>query len=214
MNRPELIYVGDPMCSWCFGFAPVMRALHESFIDRLDMRIVVGGLRTGPDQIVDEDRIQFLRTHWQQVSQRTRQRFNTDILASTGWLYDTELACRAVVAMRRLQPGVVFEYFERVQTNFYQGNQDPARVETYAAAAERFDVTPATFRDCYEDPVTIAETARDFMWASRIGVRGFPAVLLYDGEQYAALTLGYQDQLPLVSALEGWLAESSRTSTS
>jgi putative protein-disulfide isomerase len=112
----ELIYIGDPMCSWCFGFVPVMQALYEKYRSSIPMRIVVGGLRTGPEQIVDAERIAFLRSHWQQVTARTGQRFNTDILNSTGWLYDTELACRAVVVMRKLQPELVFPYFVALQT--------------------------------------------------------------------------------------------------
>ena len=27
MSRNRLIYVMDPMCSWCWGFAPVAQAL-------------------------------------------------------------------------------------------------------------------------------------------------------------------------------------------
>ena len=208
MSSKELIYVGDPMCSWCFGFAPVMRALHHDFKDRIPMRIVVGGLRTGPEQIVDDSRIQFLKSHWEQVEVRTGQRFNTDILSTTGWLYDTELACRAIVVMRNLKPEVLFEYFDAVQTNFYVNNQDPALIETYAQSAEKFGVTKREFIECYESPNTVEETSNDFAWAAAVGIQGFPSILLSDGEQYAALTLGYQDLDPLSSALDQWLTQS------
>ena len=44
----RLIYVMDPMCSWCWGFAPVAAALiaqaHEAGVPT---HLVVGGLRTG-----------------------------------------------------------------------------------------------------------------------------------------------------------------------
>ena len=40
----KLIYVGDPMCSWCWGFAPEI----ESLADDYPIEVVVGGLRPGP----------------------------------------------------------------------------------------------------------------------------------------------------------------------
>ena len=212
MSERELIYIGDPMCSWCFGFAPVMQALYEKYRSSIPMRIVVGGLRTGPEQIVDAERIAFLRSHWQQVTARTGQRFNADILNSTGWLYDTELACRAVVVMRKLQPEVVFPYFEALQTNFYVDNQDPEPVATYARVAAQFGADETAFIAVYEDPATIQETSDDFSWAASIGVQGFPSILLRDGEQYAALTLGYQTLEPLASALVSWLDQTGSES--
>ncbi|MFQ5523922.1 MAG: DsbA family protein, partial [Acidimicrobiia bacterium] len=39
----KLIYVGDPMCSWCWGFAPEI----EDLADEYPVEVVVGGLRPG-----------------------------------------------------------------------------------------------------------------------------------------------------------------------
>ena len=30
-QRDTLIYIGDPMCSWCYGFAPEMDKILEAF---------------------------------------------------------------------------------------------------------------------------------------------------------------------------------------
>ncbi len=40
----QLIYVGDPMCSWCWGFAPVKRRIEELCHGRAEVSLVVGGL--------------------------------------------------------------------------------------------------------------------------------------------------------------------------
>ncbi len=31
MPHPHLVYVADPMCSWCWGFSPVIDAIRERF---------------------------------------------------------------------------------------------------------------------------------------------------------------------------------------
>ncbi|HCN45385.1 MAG TPA: disulfide bond formation protein DsbA, partial [Pseudomonas sp.] len=44
----RLLYVMDPMCSWCWGFAPVAAALiAQAQQAGVETRLVVGGLRTG-----------------------------------------------------------------------------------------------------------------------------------------------------------------------
>ena len=48
----HLLYFADPMCSWCYGFAPVIHTLSEHFTDRLPLRLVMGGLRAGIKKII------------------------------------------------------------------------------------------------------------------------------------------------------------------
>jgi protein-disulfide isomerase-like protein with CxxC motif len=31
LENKEIIYVGEPMCSWCWGFSPVLRQLLKTF---------------------------------------------------------------------------------------------------------------------------------------------------------------------------------------
>ena len=39
-----LVYIADPMCSWCWGFAPVIDELVREFAGQLSLRVVAGGL--------------------------------------------------------------------------------------------------------------------------------------------------------------------------
>ena len=48
-----LISVGDPMCSWCWGFAPEI----DSLADDYPVDVVVGGLRPGHMAQTLEDRM-------------------------------------------------------------------------------------------------------------------------------------------------------------
>jgi putative protein-disulfide isomerase len=46
-TAPHLLYIADPLCSWCYGFAPVINELRERFEGRLPVRLLMGGLRAG-----------------------------------------------------------------------------------------------------------------------------------------------------------------------
>ncbi len=65
----QLIYVGDPMCSWCWGFAPVKRRIEEQCQGRAEVSLVVGGLRPFTTEPQDDQRKTFLREHWQEIGE-------------------------------------------------------------------------------------------------------------------------------------------------
>lgn len=201
----NVIYVGDPMCSWCYGFANTIRALRDLFGARVGFRLVMGGLRPDGTHIADEHYTSFLRGHWAEVGQRTGQPFRFDILERTGWVYDTEKACRAVVAMRRIDPKAEWDYFAAAQKGFYHDNHDPNDPRSYARLAHAFGVSEAEFLAAYQDEAAIRETQQDFAWAGQVGVRSFPTVVLQDAKGLQALTVGYRPLEALQPLLAQWL---------
>lgn len=44
LPRPTLVYVYDALCSWCFGFEPVMQAYVRETAGVLDFELVSGGM--------------------------------------------------------------------------------------------------------------------------------------------------------------------------
>ncbi len=201
---PELVYVGDPMCSWCWGFAPVLEELHERF--SIPVRVIVGGLRPGPGaEPVDERMARFLGHHWDQVEARTGQPFNHEILERRGWMYDTELPAVAVVAMRSLLPQETLRFFARIQRAFYAEGLDVTDPASYMALLSSFDVDAERFADLLASEEMKAEAWQDFSEARQLGVSGFPTLLLEDTEGRVLVSAGYAPVEALVPALESWL---------
>lgn len=207
MTEKEITYFGDPMCSWCYGFSDVIQEIRARYQDRAKVTLVMGGLRPDGTHIVDDRYRNFLKGHWQEISERTGQPFDLSILDNTGWIYDTEKACRAVVVMRRLRPDVEWEYFAAAQRGFYYQNHDPNNPGSFASIAETFGVDRAVFLEAYREPENIEATQADFRRARSVGVNSFPTVLLQDRRGLAALTVGYRPLSALIAPLESWLTE-------
>lgn len=201
----EIIYIGDPMCSWCYGFTPVIRELREKYRDRAKLSLVMGGLRPDGTHVVDQRYSAFLKEHWQEIGERTGQTFDLSILNSTGWIYDTEKACRAVVTIRLMQPGSEWEYFAAAQQGFYRDNHNPNDPSSFARLAERFGIDHDSFIRTYLGSEAIAATQGDFRWARSVGVESFPTVVLNDDRGLAALTVGYRPLARLEPSLNSWL---------
>ena len=114
----HLLYVADPMCSWCYGFTPAVQALQDHFAARLPIQLLMGGLRAGNTTPMTDADKQKSRGHWERVAEASGQPFNHAFFDREGFVYDTEPACRAVVTMRLLNPPIALGYMHRVQQAF------------------------------------------------------------------------------------------------
>ncbi|MCM2252007.1 MAG: DsbA family protein [Ramlibacter sp.] len=203
---PEIVYVTDPMCSWCFGFSPVIQQLYSRHKDQVRMTLRTGGLHVGNDYVVENDYREFLRGHWTDIGHRTGQKFSLGILDRGPWIYDTELACRALVAVRRLRPGAEWTYMPLIQAGFYTHNRDPHDPGSFALPAQEVGIGREEFLAAYHDPATRQETAADFAWARSMGINGFPTVVVHDARGWGLLTHGNRPLEELAEPLAGWIA--------
>lgn len=203
----QFIYFADPMCSWCYGFSPVITALAERFEDRLGLTVVMGGLRAGnttPMRAEDKD---YIRNAWSKVGAATGQPFDMSFFDRESFTYDTEPACRAVVTARRLLPRMALPFMGRVSRAFYAENQDVTSADVIAGLAEDPGFDRAEFSAAYASPEVHNETFRDFLTAQELGIRGFPTLIAgSDGTGYALVTNGYRPYDDLAEPLERWLA--------
>ena len=173
----QLIYVADPMCSWCYGFGPELDALLDVLPDaRLD--IVLGGLRAGNTEPLDAARKAAILTHWQHVEQASGLPFARSGMERPGFIYDTEPACRAVVAARLLGTDldlpwrIALDVFHAIQHAFYAEGRDVTDLQVLAqidvaALADAGGlagqpIDSASFLDLLGTGSTIAQTRQDF----------------------------------------------------
>ena len=202
----ELIYVGDPMCSWCWGFDPVLAALDRRY--SFPLRVIVGGLRPGPNGEALDDRMRgFLLHHWEEVAARSGQPFDRHQLDREDWVYDTELPARAVASMRDAAPHETLRFFSRLQRAFYAEVIDITDPAVYPELVEDFDVDAGKFTDRLGDEASKRAAWTDFSEARRYGISGFPSLLVRDREDVAIVTRGYMAYDALEPPLTAWLDE-------
>lgn len=205
---PERIlqYFADPMCSWCWGFAPVITAIKAAYADRLKIALTMGGLRPGTVQAVTPQfRAQTLH-HWQDVQRLTGQSFVYDGVMPEGFVYDTEPASRAVIAMAGLHPQVTFAYFKSIQAAFYTQRQNVTQSETLAALAKPFEIEAPVFLAQFDSAEVKKKTHAHFAQTRQAGVREFPTVILQGESERKLLTNGYRSFEELQPDIEQWLA--------
>ena len=208
MDGLHFIYFADPMCSWCYGFAPVMRALRSRYGDVAEVRPVMGGLRPGATEPMPEKARRGLVHHWEEIGALTGQRFSDALAVREGFVYDTDPAARAVVLARRTSMSAALDYLEAAHRAFYAEGRDITRHETLADIAAEQGFDRRAFLTALADEGLGQETWRDYAISQRAGATGFPTLIIgpnADGT-YALVTRGYNDAEHIFIGVDHWLA--------
>jgi putative protein-disulfide isomerase len=202
----ELIYIADPMCSWCWGFSPVIQQIVEEYRERLIITLVVGGLRPETTQTHTDEMKQYSLKHWHHVHELTGQPFNFEFNTPEGFVYNTEPACRAAVTVKQIQPDATFSYFEALHRALYVDNADVTDESILAEIAHQFGIDKENFSKVFNHDATRRATALDFHFAKRLGISGFPSIVFNDSDGYKLLTSGYRSYDELKPLLKAWYA--------
>lgn len=204
----EIIYVGDPMCSWCWGISPALREVRDYYAPKgINYKIVVGGLRPGGGDAWTPEFKDMLKHHWEEVNSRSGQPFGYDLFDKKHFDYDTEPACRAVVAARPQLGEKEMEFFEAVQRKFYVDNEDPKEVRFYESICKEMGLDFEAFKLRFEDPEVKKETYKEFTMNREWGVRGYPCVLFRKGDELFSITYGYTTTEQMKKQIEKLLEE-------
>ncbi|HIF61342.1 MAG TPA: DsbA family protein [Rhodospirillales bacterium] len=201
----KIIYIGDPMCSWCWGFASVIDSIHKDFNHEAPLSIILGGLHAYDDFPMSNNYKTNIRHHWEDVNRATGAVFDYRFFDRDGFILDTEPACRAVVTIRKMKPNVVLSFYESVSRSFYSENKNTTVSNTFKPLAEQVGIDFKEFDQIFNSSQIKDETKSDFQFSKKIGVTGFPTVLVKEGEKLALLTAGYQPYQTLKPAIEDWL---------
>lgn len=177
-SKGKIIYVGDPMCSWCWGIANELQKLKDQFVGIMKFELILGGLRPGGGEEWNKGFQDFLREHWEHVAKASGQEFNFDLLSWPNFDYDTEPPSRAIVIARKYLNRDDFLFFKDVQKGFYVDNMDTGNVNSYESICKKFMIPFDEFRAKMEMNEMKQLAYEDFAIAAKYGVRGFPSVLV------------------------------------
>jgi putative protein-disulfide isomerase len=192
----NLIYVGDAMCSWCYGF---VKPLDELLADPQDaaplqLALVMGGLRPFTTEPITAARADELAGHWHRVAEASGQPFTPaphTAMHQPGFIYDTEPASRATVTVRSLWPQHVWRYFKAVQHAFYAEGRNVTEPGVLADIAEQLGLPRAEFGRAFASQEMRDATLQDFQQSQAWGVRGFPTLVAEHGDHLHLVGSGY-----------------------
>ncbi len=187
----ELVYVHDPMCSWCYAFEPLRQDLVAALDGRLPVRRLLGGLAPDSDAPMPELMREKLEQTWQRIEQVVPgTRFNYDFWRHCAPRRSTYPSNRAVIAARRQDPVCDTRMTARIQQAYYLEAQNPSDDSTLTELAMELGLDTERFaRDLVAGETRQAHEA-EMMQARALDIYSFPSLaVVHDGvPRHLALT--------------------------
>jgi len=201
--KKELLVVVEPMCSWCWGFAPIIEQVRRNLGDEYTFSLVLGGLRTKGEMPWNDSSKEYLKGHWKQVSQRTGQTFSDSLFEKEFFDYDTYPACKAVLAVRELfGMQSAFVYLHTIQEAFYTRAEDITNVDVLNDLLNMAESDKRSFRTFFESDRAQLLMEHDFAKARSMGANAFPSVVVIDEEGHMVCQKGYRSLLEMQKLLK------------
>ena len=181
MSTPTLHYIHDPMCGWCYGAAPLVKAAREL----LPVQAHGGGMMAGPARRPVTAALRgFVLPHDQSIAQLSGQPFGAaysdGVLTATSGVLDSEPPIAAILAADAVA-GRGLDLLARLQTAHYgEGRRiaDRAVLEELAAAIGLDREAFATALRAVEGEGVQRHIGQTRALMQRLGVQGFPSFVL------------------------------------
>jgi putative protein-disulfide isomerase len=212
MNENSLVYVGDPMCSWCYGFGvPLQQVLTQ--LPGVPLALVLGGLRAYNQEIMLDALKDTLHHHWEEVAKRSGKPFGNGQFDREGYIYDTEPACRAVVTIRTLAAEHTLAMYHAIQHAFYALGRDITQtsvladvwqtlVDSQLGGKVDIDLDRDTFMEAFNSDNIKTQTRNDFAMVQQWGIRGFPALIAVVNGEARLVANGYMEANELLERVQ------------
>lgn len=187
----QLLYVMDPMCSWCWAFrTPLAEFRHNH--PELPLNVLLGGLAPDSDSPMPAMMQQKIQQIWHQIEQQTGARFNHEFWKLNTPKRSTYPACRAVIAANTIAGSeAAQQMIEAIQLAYYQRALNPSESDVLIKLAAENGLDELLFSSTLSGETIEAELQHQLRQVARLGIGGFPALLLQQGEQLTPLALGY-----------------------
>ena len=198
-----LIYVHDPMCSWCYGFEPVRRLIFERLEGRMEIIRLLGGLAPDSDAPMPEATQAMIRQAWQRIEQVIPgTEFNYDFWTLCEPRRSTYPANRAVIAAR-LQ-GLQYEQMmtSRIQQAYYREARNPSESQTLVELAAELGLDEVRFGSDLSSPEVEQQLMTEIQQARSIGIDSFPSVAVIEENRLVHIGLDYNDAEAMLSQIE------------
>ena len=202
----QLHYFVSPMCSWCWGFAPVIQQIHENYSSQLDLRIVLTPFRIENNQVMDKKLRSYVLDQWHKVHASTGQEFDFNFTVKENFIYNTLLACKVIKTFALQYPKNELLFLHAVQKAFYRQNIDITDEANLIEIASNYKINLNRFKnDLYSDQIKKA-LDEDFKFCQQSGINSYPTLLLEKQTEMTILANGYVPYPKLEIELRKYLA--------
>ena len=181
MKPIQLTYAFDAYCGWCYGFGPALHDFIAANADRIELRVLSGGLFTGP-RALPVAAYPHIPGANERITKLTGVTFGDGYRAAVAdgtAVMDSADAATGLVALRS-QPGAnALDAAAAMQRAWYVSGRSLSDAEVYRDIAAELGLDPDAVASAYASSAARTEAQADIRQVRRLGVDGYPTLLLH-----------------------------------
>lgn len=214
MNKAlaTLYYVHDPMCSWCWGFRPVWQQVRSALAGELTIRYLLGGLAADNDMQMPADMQANIKDTWAHIQKEIPgTEFNFAFWTQNQPRRSTYPACRAVIAAGlQGQARAADNMLLAIQQAYYLQAKNPSDSDVLIQLAIDSGLDVTRFKaDLFSEQCEQLQQ-QDLHMVNKLGVRGFPSLVLTCNGSNTLISLDYTNAETIVSSILATLRAARR----
>lgn len=192
--KQYLYYFHDPMCSWCWAFRPLWNEIVAGLPENVIAQRILGGLAPDTDQPMPVEMQAKLKGIWQTIQQAVPgTQFNFGFWEKCLPRRSTYQACRAVIAARNQDPANEEAMILAIQHAYYLEARNPSDLNTLIELSDQIGLDSERFIADIKSPAVNQVLMQEIEFMQRLGVKGFPTLLLEKEGKFTNITNDYID---------------------
>lgn len=192
--KHTLLYIYDALCGWCYGFSPTMQAFAKNHVETINVEVISGGMITG-DRVGPIGEVAgYISWAYKEVERATGVKFGKGFLEGTmkeGTAIFTSLPpAIAMSIFKEEKPEEQLAFAARLQKAIYYDGIAPRDLEAYGELAAEFGLAEKDFAEKMTEQAYMEKAFEAFDWTKRMGITGFPTLLLQVNKEWHLLGKG------------------------
>lgn len=198
----SVVYVHDPMCSWCWAFHPQFDRLQQALPENIGVMRLLGGLAPDSDEPMPEAMCRHLKEVWQTIRRTVPgTEFNFEFWDNCTPRRSTYPACRAVIAARNQGQDRDQAMTQAIQQAYYLDARNPSDDSVLIEIAANLGLDVQQFSEDLNSSKTQCTLHGEIALSRNLGITGFPSLLLKQGDRFTRLPVDYRNHLPALEAI-------------
>lgn len=212
IEKVDLYYVTDPICSHCWGIEPVFRRFHEQYGQYFNFHTVMGGLlekwHGGPiDPANGINGPADVAGHWREVGEHTRMPIDGSLMIDDP-VQSSFPPSRVYKVIQQLHGNErANEYLRRAREELFAFNRNIGEADVLTEIVNAMGLDGAAIVKQADEPAGHALLQEDFAMAAKLGARGFPTIIMINKENKGVKIVGSRPMEYYVEGLKQVLDE-------
>ncbi|MFT6035611.1 MAG: putative protein-disulfide isomerase [Marivirga sp.] len=201
----KLYYVFDPLCGWCFGFSPVIKALETEYNSKIQFETLCGGMVLGERIKPLSEMRDYLKDAMPRLEEMTGVTFGGKYLAileKGDLMLNSETPSIAMIVYKSMTPKSSVEFASALQQHLYVEGHNLNELASYESLVKSFDLDWDVFKEKMQLKSYKEKAFAEFKLTGEMGVQGFPSVVLKIKDKAYLIARGYRPLAEMKAVIE------------